>query len=224
MRKGFTLIELLVVIAIIAILASMLLPALSKARAAAQATKCVSNLKQTALQITMYCDDYDGWINVGDPAYGNYAACLIRAGYVGTLNLLHCPTTKVVQDNNNSVYGFNYAQVRPPYNTTGQFRLEAAPNASDFPLVADSYYTSSGDLAGCMYAFFVDDGTMGDTTGVAAAYHNDKVNSAYVDGHVEALAPKAYTLKLSASRDNAATWAKIYTVSSGYQGFWVNNE
>jgi prepilin-type N-terminal cleavage/methylation domain-containing protein/prepilin-type processing-associated H-X9-DG protein len=63
-RRGFTLIELLVVIAILGILAAILFPVFAQARERARQTSCLSNMKQIALAVQMYTQDYDGRVPI----------------------------------------------------------------------------------------------------------------------------------------------------------------
>ncbi|MCB9913180.1 MAG: type II secretion system protein [Planctomycetes bacterium] len=89
-RSGFTLIELLVVIAIIAILAGMLLPALSRAKGSAQRVACASKLRQLGLALRLYTLDHDGRMPPRALFTNRWPAQL--QAYYSDPSLLRCPT------------------------------------------------------------------------------------------------------------------------------------
>jgi prepilin-type N-terminal cleavage/methylation domain-containing protein len=144
--KGFTLIELLVVIAIIAILAAILFPVFAQAREKARMSVCGSNVKQIALGVMMYAQDYDEVL----PSAGSNAANRGRwffqiNPYVKNRDIFTCPVLpnsrwNGVSNSNISGFGWSETLAGPGYNTAAEtgYSLASIGKPADTIVVGDS--------------------------------------------------------------------------------------
>lgn len=189
-KRGFTLIELLVVIAIIAILAAILFPVFAKAREKARQSSCQSNMKQIALGVSMYSQDYDETMpsvqegmQTANAVQYPYSIPGLLDPYVKNTKIYECPSASAYDSNpirssyfiNGAVAQWGYAVSEAAIGKPSAIVLlsEGGLNRSDtYPR---PHYIAAGNIGQYM----------------APAYwpgthiHSDGGNYAYVDGHVK---------------------------------------
>lgn len=213
-HQKFTLIELLVVIAVIAILAGMLLPALNKARERARAISCLSRQKQCTTGILLYMDDFNGMIalqlmaNTSQMGWGAIYSDArstwptypqLAQGYIAvgkTAEITRCPSA-----------GFNITNwALYSFGTPGGYGgVQIVPTAYWLSIPGPNCFINAKKVAMPERQFILSDsihsngklqsvGIWGSTSTQQSVHfrHNKRANTAFIDGHAEAISDKQF--------------------------------
>ncbi|MEA3400661.1 MAG: prepilin-type N-terminal cleavage/methylation domain-containing protein [Armatimonadota bacterium] len=218
-ERGFTLIELLVVIAIIAILAAILFPVFARAREKARQTSCLSNLKQIALGMRMYIEDYDERLpyHYTRPSVGpRYSIIQVVHPYIKNIDVWDCPSAALSTRRTSSgdpaflgerSYGWNHlifawystklAKIKKPAETViaADTCMDSwGPGRLYYPSFGIGYNEAIATLqfpSGCNDSYW-NTSAMGDRPGFNfVPRHNGTGNVNFVDGHAKAFSYSA---------------------------------
>ena len=222
----FTLLELLIVIAIIAILASLLLPALSKAKETSLRIKCLSNQKQSGIATQFYLGDYNNFLLLQKKVSGQYlfwSEIYTDLGYIKTNSIKVCPGFYPFNyTNRNYTFGVSDYTLDYPsgvFSYTGDASNAflciisgRITNPASFIYIGDSVYQY--DTSSSYYAKSQDGMTQNFALSVTSATypahfrHGVLGNFWYIDGHATSLNYKGYSSEIR-KRITTAT-ATIY--------------